>query len=112
MALSEHAVASVAPYLDSQDFRMSIPNKVIDSLMLGLPVISSLGGEVKKLIDEERIGFFYKTSEELSEVIIKALNGEAAYMRSNARELYEKHFDYELVYGRLREHIMKLIASA
>ena len=112
MALSKNAVASVAPYLDSQDFRMSIPNKVIDSLMLGLPIISSLGGEVKKLIDEEQIGFFYETSEELSEAIFKVLDGEASYMRSNARELYETQFDYYLVYRRLRGHIMKLLASA
>ena len=37
---------------------MSIPNKIFDSLYFGLPIITSLKGELENLIKENNIGYF------------------------------------------------------
>ena len=38
---------------------MSIPNKVLDYLSLGLPIISPLKGVTQQLINEKRVGSTY-----------------------------------------------------
>ena len=48
----------MAPYRNTFDFQMSIPNKIIDSLFFGLPIITSLKGEVENLIKEYNVGYF------------------------------------------------------
>jgi glycosyltransferase involved in cell wall biosynthesis len=42
--LSSRCIAALAPYRNSTDFRLSVPNKIIDALSLGLPILSPLGG--------------------------------------------------------------------
>ena len=44
LALNKLSIATLAPYRNTFDFQMSIPNKIIDSLFFGLPIITSLTG--------------------------------------------------------------------
>ena len=48
----------IAKFINSTDFTNSIPNKIIDSMALGLPLITSLDGVVKKLLTENNVGFY------------------------------------------------------
>ena len=58
LALKKLSIATLAPYRNTFDFQMSIPNKIIDSLFFGLPIITSLTGEVENLIKEYNVGYF------------------------------------------------------
>lgn len=56
-SLSKFTLATLAPYRNTKDFQMSIPNKVLDSLSNGLPILTTLDGEVSELVGKNRVGF-------------------------------------------------------
>ena len=95
--------ASIAPYRNRDDFKKSIPNKIIDSLAHDLPFLTSLEGEVKNLASKFEAGLFYQNSESLFRHCMLFLQDTEIHKKFclNARNCYEKEFDFELVYGRL-----------
>jgi glycosyltransferase involved in cell wall biosynthesis len=103
--LAEFSFATLAPYKNTKDFVMSIPNKVIDSLSLGLPVLSPLEGEVKTLIDVYGIGLGYggRTGRTLAECIDTLVCDPSlrSDLSANAMALYGERFAFEHVYGGL-----------
>lgn len=50
----------IVPYRNSLDFRMSIPNKAIEYLSYGLPILTSLRGVLADLIQKEGLGALYE----------------------------------------------------
>ncbi|MEN6623928.1 MAG: glycosyltransferase [Smithella sp.] len=113
-ALAERCQAALAPYHNRQDFCMSLPNKIIDALSFGLPILSPLRGEVASLISEHAVGMRYgtDTGKTLHDCIV-ALTQDAALQKSmskKARALYAKQFSFENVYGRLVKHL-EMLAS-
>ena len=104
-ALAERSCASLAPYKNTPDFAMSVPNKVIDALSLGLPLLSPLQGEVANLIGKNAVGLRYGTDSGQSLVqCIKALIDNPTLQQQlsrNALNLYEEKFSFEQVYGAL-----------
>jgi len=113
-ALAERCRASLAPYLNTEDFRMSIPNKIIDALSLGLPILSPLQGEVAQLIDNHHVGMRYSTDTGKSlHDCIQTLTNDTMLQRSmsqKARALYAERFSYDMVYGGLVKHLEKMAA--
>ena len=56
-ALMRLSSVAIAPYIQSVDFQGNIPNKYIEYLANGLPVVSSLGGGlVERLLEQNEIG--------------------------------------------------------
>ncbi len=110
--LSSLCAASLAPYKNTDNFTANIPNKILDSLSLGLPIISPLNGEVKNLILEYNVGMSYheKSGNELFNCMSKLIQSPDLYrvMSKNAKQLYEKEFNYTSVYERLVSHLVKL----
>ena len=102
--------AAIAPYKNKSDFTISIPNKVIDSLMLGLPLLSSLEGEVEALIKKYNIGYFYNESIPLSDCIkkMKSMDISENHLSKNAKDLYCSKFEFNKVYDSLALHIERL----
>lgn len=114
-ALAERCQAVLAPYQNTEGFRMSLPNKIIDALSLGLPLLSPLQGEVATLISAHGVGMRYgtDTGKTLYECI-QALTQDAVLqkkMSMNARALYAERFSFEMVYGGLVKHLEKLAGS-
>lgn len=111
-ALAERSLAALAPYNNSEDFVMSLPNKVIDSLSLGLPVLSPLRGEVMRLISDSGIGMSYggETGRTLEQCIVDLTNkpGLRDELSGNALRLYQERFSFETVYGSLVSHLEML----
>jgi len=107
--LAEFSLAALAPYKNTEDFVMSIPNKVVDSLSLGLPVLSPLEGEVATLIDVHGIGLGYgaRTGKSLAECIKTLAHDPGLQNRlsTKARTLYRESFAFERVYGGLVTHL-------
>jgi len=109
-ALSLISNAAIAPYKSTHDFTISVPNKIIDSLMLGLPILSPLKGEVGTLLSEYNVGFTYRDSSDLSECISSLIadNELQKSMSDNAKSLYESKFEFDSVYDSLVEHLEHL----
>src|SRR6266513_4463510 len=57
--LAGRSLAALIPYRNRDDFQRSIPNKVLDALALGMPLLSPLDGEVAKLIGTHEVGLRY-----------------------------------------------------
>ena len=101
----------IAPYVSTDDFKMSIPNKVIDAFMAGLPVISSLQGDLKNLIEQRNVGFYYHSSKSLISVLehLDRNREEIHELSANAVRLYSESFDFDLVYDNFIIEIENLL---
>lgn len=113
--LAKISTASIAPFKNIDCFTKSLPNKVIDSLSLGLPIISPLKGEVERLIKSEEVGLIYDehSKNSLYDCILElGLDKEKRNkLAENAINLYESRFSFEVVYGGLVKHLEKLAAT-
>ena len=86
----------------------SIPNKVIDSLSYGKPILSSLKGEVESLINFYNIGFSYESSQDIVNFIcsIKKDKYVLKSMEENCKNLYLKEFEFEMIYEKVIYNIL------
>ncbi len=107
LALKKISIATLAPYRNTSDFQMSIPNKIIDSLSFGLPIITSLKGEVENLIKEYNVGYFCGEKYTWTDQVESCLNDQIKRIEisKNAKSLYNKKFNSDLIYGKFIEFI-------
>jgi glycosyltransferase involved in cell wall biosynthesis len=108
-------IASVGllPYTSRRDFEISIPNKVIEYMSAGLPVLSSVRGELGHFIEKkEAIGMTYDEDDPATLVkclcdlydspeLLKKLSGKAY-------ELYKDNFVAENVYNGMIDYLEKI----
>lgn len=107
-SLYSRSSMGLAPYKNTEDFVMSVPNKVIDVLSAGLPLLSSLDGEVRKLIENHNVGFFYDQNGRSLEDVITPLLTDSKRIKlfsDNAFNLFRSKFSYEEVYGNLVKNL-------
>ena len=103
----------VAPYVDSA--KQSLPNKLYEYMAAGLPILSSLVGESRKLLSEESIGLFYRPGD------AAALAGSSRWiaarpelrqnMGSKSLELFNRRFSEDRIYKAMCDHITHLVAQ-
>ena len=112
LALAHHCQASLIPYVNSENFQLSLPNKTLDALSLGLPILSPLQGEVANLISSHNVGMSYGKDFEKSLVQCIEMLLENASLRQqmskNAIELHQERFSFKTVYGGLVRHLEML----
>jgi glycosyltransferase involved in cell wall biosynthesis len=110
--LGQRSVAFVAPYRNVRGFDISIPNKIVDAMAMGLPVVTSLRGEVEALIENDGVGYTYAEGSgaglhrRLAQLLDDVPNRRR--MRDAAMRVYESRFTYEKVYGGLVAHLEAL----
>jgi glycosyltransferase involved in cell wall biosynthesis len=112
LVLSKYCQACLIPYINNENFQLSLPNKTFDALSLGLPILSPLRGEVAKLIINNSVGLSYDAENERSliqciELLIENPTLQQQ-MSKNALDLYEKKFSFAHVYGKLVKHLEML----
>lgn len=90
----------------------SLPYKPFEYMAAGLPILSSLRGELETLICDEQIGIRYQSGNagSLVEGIYQLLTQVEARKRMgiNAQKLFEKRFSAEVIYPQLVEHLKKI----
>lgn len=109
LALARCCHAALIPYVNNENFQLSLPNKTLDSLSLGLPILSPLRGEVASLIANHEVGMCYDdvSGKSLAQCVDILLKNAALQqkMAGNALDLYHEKYSYEMVYGGLVEHL-------
>jgi glycosyltransferase involved in cell wall biosynthesis len=111
-ALMSLSGAGLAPYVNKPNFTMNLPNKPVEYLSAGLPVVSSLSGVLAKLISENGCGITYEAGspESLADALMRLYDDRDALggMSRNARALYDRLFVAERVYGKMIEHLCRI----
>lgn len=102
---------SIAPYIPSNDFKMSIPNKVIDSFMAGLPVITSLEGDLKDMLEQNQAGFYYNDAKSLKILLENLSNNreDLEEISTNAYSLYEQKFHFNSLYNKFITEVENIL---
>ena len=102
--LIKFALATLAPYLNNQNFRDHIPNKIIESLENSTPFITTVEGKLKSIIDEYENGIFIKNkkSTDLSAYEKLILDSEhQQHLSINAGNSYKKLFNYKKTFQKI-----------
>jgi len=91
----------------------AFPNKVFVYISGGLPIISSCQGELKKMIEDYKIGLNYGPgdADALEECIRYFLKNPEIYSeyRERTRNLFETKFDSEIIYNSFADHIEHVV---
>lgn len=113
--LAERSHAAITPYRNIDNFTKNLPNKVIDALSLGLPILSPLQGEVADLISRHKVGLRYGTDSGKTLIeCIEVLRSDTELhqqISTNAFDLFQRDFSFETVYGGLVRHLEMLALS-
>jgi len=114
--LAETCSLGALPYPSDADFVRSIPNKAIEYLALGLPILTSLQGPVSDMIEKEGCGRLYRETDpaDMARVIAEVLDhpAELSALSANAARLYREKFLATEVYGRYAELLDGLARGA
>jgi len=98
----------------SENALQTFPNKVFDYFAARIPIINSIPGELKKLLEDNRAGIYYEwgNSESLVRAIEFILNNEheRREMSINARRLVEQNYDRNKIYPKLITFLEELIS--
>lgn len=91
----------------------AFPNKAFTYFSAGLPVISSVDGELKKIIEEKNLGLYYNVND-ASDLAgkIKTLqenSGLCREMGKNTEEVFENIFDSDKIYKQFVEYLENIL---
>jgi glycosyltransferase involved in cell wall biosynthesis len=110
-ALMQLAHVGLAPYAASQS--MSLPNKPIEYFSGGLPVVSSIQGELKDIISHSNCGVIYEAfSIDSLCAVLRRLNRNKDLrfeMGKRARQLFEDQFSIERIAHEFNEYLNKVV---
>jgi len=107
LALMRLSSVGLAAY--GKNSPQSLPNKPFEYMAAGLPILSSLRGELEDLIRGEQIGLQYRAGDVASlveKIRWLAANSDARrVIGTRARILFEERFSAEVIYPRLAQHL-------
>ncbi len=103
----------LAPYVSGAP--QTLPNKPFEYMAAGLPILSSLEGECRRLIETESIGAHYisGSSADLFKKITWFFDhpAETKQMGINARKLLESKFSADIIYPQMADHLENIVKS-
>lgn len=107
--ISKLCSLGIAPIKNNPDYLISIPNKVLDYIALGLPVITSLSGIARSLIMEKNVGLYFNKDEKyalVKSILIYQNNPEKVLEQSiNCKKLFKNKFEHKKIYKEALEII-------
>jgi len=101
-AVAAMSSVALAPYRNTPNFEGHVPNKIMEYLSYGLPIVTCMKGEVRRMVEENRLGAYYEEGDAAgfgAAVRAAAALDDGAARR--ARDYFQAHFDAETVYRRL-----------
>lgn len=113
--LLSSAAVGLVPYRNTPDFMMSVPNKAVEYLASGVPVLTSLRGTLPRVLDASRCGARFDASNpETLCAIIRDLRDDPARLQDmsvRAATLFRREFAAEVVYERFASHLERVAAG-
>jgi glycosyltransferase involved in cell wall biosynthesis len=110
------SLSSVGLAAYTEKATQTLPNKPFEYLASGLPLLSSLRGELEDLIRNEQIGLQYQAGDvqSLVEKIVWLAEHqeERIAMGQRARKLFEERFRADVIYPKLVTHLEQVAANA
>lgn len=108
--LLEITYIGLSPIIDSFDGR--VPNKPFEYFAHGLPVLSSLNGEMARLISKDNLGFSYKCgdADRLARLMMDLADNEELRNRlsKNVRRAYKEKFVAEPIYKKYAMYVCEV----
>jgi glycosyltransferase involved in cell wall biosynthesis len=105
--LMEVADVGLATYV--ADAPQGLPNKIFEYMAAGVPIISSLQGDMCELLKQHRFGYSYEAGNVRDFAgIVRALAAdekERKFLGGRAKWLYERQFTAKTVYEGLASHL-------
>lgn len=109
-ALLKLSTFGLAPYHSTPDFTISIPNKPIEYLSYGVPILSSLRGALETFLEKKECGFTYQNnnSDSLVDLLMKMANDSVTLKRLSlhSRKAYEENFLSETIYQNMANYLV------
>ena len=106
-ALLQNGFVGLLPYVEGAP--QGIPNKPFEYLSAGLPLVSSLTGEMADLVDQHGLGFNYEAGsvDGLVGAIRSLLESDTLYQEfsRNALRFYERYGNAKAIYDHYAEYI-------
>lgn len=112
--LAEKSIAALVNYKNTPDFLNSVPNKAIDAMALGLPILTPMNGEMGNLINNSGAGIKYENGHELYEALRLLIENKTIQneLSKNSLRIYHKNFEFNMVYDELVTHMENLESNA
>lgn len=108
------ADVGLVPISSIFSYRSNLPNKAIEYMSAGLPIVSCLQGMTADVIREHQIGCLYDTEDDLQlSQILADLSDNRAQLRAmsaNAHRLFENRFVAEKVIAAFASHLESMAA--
>jgi glycosyltransferase involved in cell wall biosynthesis len=97
--LADMSHYSLAPYINSINFKGHIPNKIGEYLSYSLPIIHSLHGEANDLLSRENCGVYYEAGD--LQTLSAAFENLDLLQSTNMQKVYEDTFSIEAAFSHL-----------
>jgi glycosyltransferase involved in cell wall biosynthesis len=114
-ALMKMSKLGLAPYVSTWDFMLSIPNKPVEYLAAGLPVLSSLQGVLADLLLRHHCGITYAngSAAELAAAVHDCCEHpqKRDAMSAHAAQLFASRFAAENVYSQMESYLVEQAAA-
>jgi colanic acid biosynthesis glycosyl transferase WcaI len=106
------ADAMIISLKDTEIFRMTVPYKLQSYMKAGKPVIGSISGETRRIIEEAGIGFCAEADDidEFCEKVLNFSNLNNEYkeiMKENSINYFNKNYSPEVTYNNLESILLK-----
>lgn len=114
-SLQRRSQVGLAPYLRTENFAANLPNKVIEYLSAGLPMLTTIQtGPVARIVRDHQLGAFYEPGN--AETLAAAVRNwrRSEHRRgadSRALALFEQRFRAEEVYADFAQYLEDLAKS-
>ena len=115
-SLLRRAKVGIAPYRNTRDFVMSVPNKPIEYLSAGLPVVATIGGVLREKIVDPGAGISVPPGnpQALASAVVDLVRDKERHARMSevARQLYRTEYVAEVVYRKMIAHLEEIAKEA
>ena len=111
--LRDISYLAIQPIENRFDYKASLSNKFFENISSGLPIITSLEGVTKEIIEKNKIGYIYQ--DELSFLNLMKKMYKNINLRneisSRAIQLFNKKFTSKIVYNNYADHCEKIVKN-
>lgn len=110
--LMDLSKVGLAPYRNIKNFTTNLPNKVSEYLAGGLPILTSLEGELRQFVLTENCGVTYQESDphSLAQIVLGLRENEKGLcaMSKNAVKIFSEKFNADIVFENMIDRLEEI----